>query len=596
MPAANLIRPNHLPWAVYIRVSTKDQGVKFSPAKQLMAAASHAKALGVYIPGVDAALVGSAVQRSEFILFDKQTGKNEDRPDFQRGYDMARDGKIGGLIIYSLDRAARDVPSALKLRRQFRLMGVEIEYSTQSFDHTPAGDMMFTMYAAFAQYEGQIILDRTADGRLRRVEGISAGGKEIVPRLHSGGSVLYGFEYKDGVPVECDKEIHIAKLILGTYAAGGVSGYEIAHRLKAEGYRTREGKLWTAAGVRQVLSKAQHYAGTVTYRHGIEAAKRAQAERNALIGENTPIDMNGVKVIQQRIYPPVISQEIVDQIAANRALNKKGKSGRPSTDGPHGRCYLLSRLLWCSAEMKDNPSVRCAYKWTTASPTMHRDAAYRCNHVNPTGARLCRSMQVSQQKMERTALDAIRSYLRQPEIVHAMMRQEQSGKGAESIQRRSALEKRLAEIQHEQNTLDREVIKADLPERTRRLANERLQELQIEEMNARAELRRLSVTVLPSKEAMTQSFQEKLAAMDDLETFEEKLEFLKSTVRRMETDGCWLTIYGTIAVAAPAESTSNMQKNWNRRVSADSQRQPQHSGPGARRGRSLVRSRLSFPR
>ena len=159
-----------LPWAIYIRVSTKDQGLKFSPIKQLSACASWAKTNGIRIPGIDSAASGNTVRPSEFILFDQQTGKNDDRPDFQRAWDLARSRKIGGLICFCVDRAARNVVDAITLKKNLKKMGVKLEFATQTFDDSPSGQMMYTIFAAYSEFEGQIILERTGNGRLRRVQ------------------------------------------------------------------------------------------------------------------------------------------------------------------------------------------------------------------------------------------------------------------------------------------------------------------------------------------------------------------------------------------------------------------------------------------
>jgi hypothetical protein len=94
------------------------------------------------------------------------------------------------------------------------------------------------------------------------------------------------------------------------------------------------------------------------------------------------------------------------------------------------------------------------------------------------------------------------------------------------------------------------------------------------------ELREQSVTVLPSRSAIVSAFGELLQELDHLETFEDRREFLESTVSRIETDGETVTINGTITTQGGAHGH---QKNCNCRLDADTERQRCH-GDGGDRG------------
>jgi DNA invertase Pin-like site-specific DNA recombinase len=96
------------PWFAYVRVSTRDQGDNFSPAKQVEAILAWSRANGITVPGLEAAVLSPRqIRGSEFVGFDRQSGKTDQRPDFQRGIELAKAGKIGGMIAYRLDRVAR---------------------------------------------------------------------------------------------------------------------------------------------------------------------------------------------------------------------------------------------------------------------------------------------------------------------------------------------------------------------------------------------------------------------------------------------------------------------------------------------------------
>src|SRR5262245_1947983 len=186
-----IARKNDLPWFVYIRVSSKDQGDKYGPARQVEAIRNwlRVNVPDVRVPGLDTCVISPReVRQSEYVGFDKQSGKTDDRPDFQRGCKLAKDGKIGGFISLRLDRVARNAGDAYVLRSRMKRMGVRLEFATQAFDNTATGDLMYTVYAGFAELEGKLILERTAEGTMGRVRD---------DKLFFPNSVPYGYTYVD---------------------------------------------------------------------------------------------------------------------------------------------------------------------------------------------------------------------------------------------------------------------------------------------------------------------------------------------------------------------------------------------------------------
>jgi DNA invertase Pin-like site-specific DNA recombinase len=69
------------------------------------------------------------------------------------------------LVVHDLDRAFRSSLDALKQAEQLRKRGVEFQILSLNVDTgTPAGQLVFTVMAAFAQYERQCLSQRTIEG------------------------------------------------------------------------------------------------------------------------------------------------------------------------------------------------------------------------------------------------------------------------------------------------------------------------------------------------------------------------------------------------------------------------------------------------
>ena len=88
---------------------------------------------------------------------------NKKRPVFERVIGKLHAGDT--LVVHDLDRAFRSTLDALKQAEQLRKRGVEFQILSLNVDTgTPAGQLVFTVMAAFAQYERQCLSQRTKEG------------------------------------------------------------------------------------------------------------------------------------------------------------------------------------------------------------------------------------------------------------------------------------------------------------------------------------------------------------------------------------------------------------------------------------------------
>jgi len=122
----------------YARVSTLDQ----SPALQLDAL----KAAGC-----------------DRIFKEKASGAKEDRPQLMRALDHMRPGDV--LVVWKLDRLARSIKQLVSLLEDLNGRGIGFRCLAPSIDTTsPEGRLLYTITGAFAQFEREIIQQRTMAG------------------------------------------------------------------------------------------------------------------------------------------------------------------------------------------------------------------------------------------------------------------------------------------------------------------------------------------------------------------------------------------------------------------------------------------------
>jgi DNA invertase Pin-like site-specific DNA recombinase len=103
----------------------------------------------------------------EVIFHEKASGKSaEDRPELMRLIETV---KAGDKVVFTkLDRFARSTIDALNIANKLKEKGVDmviLNFGGMQVDvSTPTGKMMLTMFAAVAEFEREIMLERQRAG------------------------------------------------------------------------------------------------------------------------------------------------------------------------------------------------------------------------------------------------------------------------------------------------------------------------------------------------------------------------------------------------------------------------------------------------
>ena len=122
----------------YARVSTRDQ----SPALQLDA------------------LREAGCERT---FMEKASGAQRDRPELAAALDYIRAGDT--LVVWKLDRLARSVRQLVETAEDLQQRGIGLKVLTQQIDTTtPGGRLVFHVFAAMAEFERELTLERTHAG------------------------------------------------------------------------------------------------------------------------------------------------------------------------------------------------------------------------------------------------------------------------------------------------------------------------------------------------------------------------------------------------------------------------------------------------
>jgi len=157
----------------YARVSTKDQNLS---------------------------LQNDALQKEgcELIFEEKASGAKSDRPELRRMIDQLRKGDI--VIIWKLDRLGRSLRDLVNLVTEIQDKGAGLKSLNDSIDTTtPQGKLTFHLFAALAEFERDIISERTKAGlESARARGRKGGRPKGLSEQAKNKAIIAETLYREG--------------------------------------------------------------------------------------------------------------------------------------------------------------------------------------------------------------------------------------------------------------------------------------------------------------------------------------------------------------------------------------------------------------
>src|SRR5690606_34967520 len=126
---------------------------------------------------------------------EKASGGRWDRPELHKMLDQLRKGDV--VVVWKLDRLSRSLKDLLVIMERINQVGAGFKSLTESIDTTtPAGRMMMQMVGSFAEFEREMIRERTSAGlAAARAEGRIGGRRpklDVTKRREIAESVTSG--------------------------------------------------------------------------------------------------------------------------------------------------------------------------------------------------------------------------------------------------------------------------------------------------------------------------------------------------------------------------------------------------------------------
>ena len=181
------------------------------------------------------------------------TGTRDARPDFQRMIRDAEKHQFQLVIVWKLDRFARNRYDSAIYKARLKKSGVRVVSVMENITDGPEGVILEGLLESMAEYYSANLS-----------ENVRRGQKESVSKgWFLGGHPPYGYRVQDHKLLISDREGPVAREIFRRYAAGE-SISVIAQDLNARGFRTRTGKPFRPSTFDSMVGNAA-YMGRFTF-------------------------------------------------------------------------------------------------------------------------------------------------------------------------------------------------------------------------------------------------------------------------------------------------------------------------------------------
>ena len=295
--------------AIYIRVSTTHQIDKDSIPMQKSDLIAYTKLM---------------LNTEDYVIFEDAgySGKNTDRPNFQKMMNQIRSGAFTHLLVWKIDRISRNLLDFSSMYKELKELGVVFVSKNEQFDTSTAmGEAMLKIILVFAELERNITSERVTATMISR----ASNGQ------WNGGRVPFGYDYDYDTKTFSvnEQESVIVKLIHDKYEEMQ-SLVQEARYLNEHDFRTREGNEWSPVTLLIILRNI-FYCGDYQYNTLKE-------------GNRQKVKDESEWVIVESHHDAIISraqkQRIIGLLESNKRLSRRNKSTKYN--------HIFAGLLFCS--------------------------------------------------------------------------------------------------------------------------------------------------------------------------------------------------------------------------------------------------------
>ena len=301
------------------------------------------------------------------------SAKTDDRPDFQRMIKDSGKKIFDVVLVWKLDRFARNRFDAVNYKYQLEKNGVHLVSAMEPISQGPEGIMVESMLIGMAEYYSAELALKVARGER----------ENALQCKYNGGVVPLGFTIgKEDRLYHIDPETAPIVQEIFTRYANGEPAEKIAASLNERGLRTRTGKPFVKNSFFQIF-RNRRYIGEYRYKDIV-----------------TP---GGI--------PAIVDQDLFDRVQQRFEQNRIAH-GRPAKEDVS---YLLTTKLFCG---------KCGTLMGGESGTSHMGNTYyyyKCGNAKRHGKAHCDLKAIRKEPLERFVVDTAIKVIFSDEIIERLI-------------------------------------------------------------------------------------------------------------------------------------------------------------------------------
>lgn len=245
--------------------------------------------------------------KNNFIVVDEYidraiSGKTDNRPSFQRLIKDSEKGHFNAVVMYTLDRFARNRYDSAVYKAKLKKNGVRVFYAKQPMPDTPEGIILESVLEGYAEYYSE---------NLSR--GVKRGMKENALQALVNGKPPLGYKTNESHRFEIDPVGAKAVGAIFEMYAEGKSKAEIINWLNEQGFKTSRGNAFNKNSLSRIL-RNDKYIGVYRFDD----------------------------VILEDAVPPIIDKTLFDKVQALFKHNYSARAKNKATED-----YLLTTKVFC---------------------------------------------------------------------------------------------------------------------------------------------------------------------------------------------------------------------------------------------------------
>jgi len=487
--------------AIYARVSSVQQKEEHTIASQTAALILFAQQHDYHVP-------------REWVFEDEGfSGASLERPGLERVRDLAAEGQLQAVLVYSPDRLSRKYAYQVLLMEEFSRHGAETAFVKAPQGASPEDHLLVQFQGMIAEYERAQILERSRRGKRHRAHQGNVNVLSAAP---------YGYRYVRKTQETAalyeiiEEQAVVVRKVYGWYTGEGLSIGAITGRLNEQGVPTRKrfsrwerSTIWAmlrnpaykglACFGKTKLAARQRITRPVRLRGGIASRSSANRERPRAEWIEIPV--------------PAIVEETLFELAQERLQDNKRFALRRTIEPS-----ILQSMVSCS---------QCSYAMYRKSTHSSARKIYYYHCLGSDASRhlngpLCDNRPVRQDLLDQLVWDEILKLIEDPRLIQA------------EIDRRLAAARNSSPNKRREEALQRDLTRARKGiERLVTAYQETL--LSLDELRTRMpELRRREQTLQAELRSITDQTNDRAAYLRLTETLETFMERLRSSAQTLD--------------------------------------------------------------